>query len=335
MEYIAYYFAVGLVLLIRNKNIFIIFFTLIWFAFVGLRYENGVDWFQTLGMMERGIEIAKNFSNSFIGYNLVDSEILYKFISLALGLFDLPASAFIIIVSAIEAFLIHQLLKCSPNYKIAAMVIMATFTLHFGFNAIRQGLALISLVAAIRIMDGRIGIVSTLVALTSHWASLPLISGILFYTKLKKYFVLYSAIFVIAIFGLFFYLPLDLFVLRFGEAPAQYEVSGVGLKFLFALCFSLITLIFIKPENYKFLIAIITILYCIVLLYSPFMRFFYFTVYFALLYSSTYPVKSNSAKVIILTFAFSLGLFEWQEILRFKSCENCGEWFPYNSIILN
>ena len=184
MEYIAYYFVVGLFLLIPNKNLFIIFFTLTWFTFVGLRYENGVDWFQTLGMMERGIEIAKNFSNSFIGYNLVDSEILYKFISLARGLFDLPASAFIIIVSALEALLIHQLLKCSPNYKIAAMVIMATFTLHFGFNAIRQGLALISLVAAIRIIDGRIGIVSTLVALTSHWASLPLISGILFYTKL-------------------------------------------------------------------------------------------------------------------------------------------------------
>ncbi len=333
MEYILFYISNLFVLFIKNKKFFILCFVFIWFLFVGFRFENGVDWFSTLLMIERSVQLTENFSNNFVGYNLLDSEIFYKFVTWGIYYLNITPSLYVVAIAMVEAVLMGLILKVSPNYKVVAIILVQSFTLHYGFNAIRQGLALIAVVASATLLDRRSGRWAQLIAVTSHWASLALILPFLLFANLNKYKkTLFCTVVITSIIS-YIFLPLDLIALRFGDAPEQYNLSGFGFKFFYTLSLITITLYLIKPKFYKLQFYSIAALFFISMYYNPAMRYYWFALYFSVIYSSTFPLNHKVGKAALLLLSTSIAIFEWQEIFRFRSCDNCGEWFPYKSIL--
>lgn len=333
MIYFLYYLLCVGTLVFENK-FRIIIFSIIWFIFVGLRSGIGVDWYATSDMFERAIIPFEDYFSAFQGYQFFDSEIAYKLISTLLIFINGDTSYVFILIALIEAFFISIILFNIPNSRIGILVILFIFSIHYPMNAVRQGLCLISLCLYVILKDRYIKKIGLILALISHWASIPLVLIIAsneFVHKYKKsiLFLLFLLFFIIA----FSYY--EILLLRFNISDTQYLSNGYGIKYLFSYLSGLAIINLNKNlNNYKNKLLLL-ILYVGVLLYPPFMRYFYFFTYFLAIVSLVNLNKISKVSVITLGYSFFMMIFEWQEVFRFQDCYNCGRWFPYINLIFD
>ena len=239
-------------------------------------------------------------------------------------------------IALLESIIIFKLISSSYNSKLTILVIASLFTIHFGFNAVRQGFALILYVAAIRFSNERSSNFYIWGAITTHWASLPLITIDFFSRKIKtsiKSGLIFGLILFLIIFISSKYFPLELIESRFSGSSMQYDRSGLGLKFIFSAICTTFAIYKIRPKNFKSIISIEIVLFMAAITFPPLMRYFLFYTYFLIIYLSTIKINTVNIKLFLGAFALILALFEWQEVSRFNGCENCGYWLPYKSIL--
>ena len=240
MEYIFYYI-VSLSSLVFSKKIGMSVFLTAWLVFVGFRLGVGVDWYITAEMFGRAAIRIDNPNFAFQGYNLFDSEIIYKIIATLANLYTENVSEPFLIIAALEVVLLSQILNNSANWRICVVVICAIFSVHYPMNATRQGLALISICAfAISNNRGSRWLTAT-IAMTAHWASLGIVTAILCRPKGNASIRGYFAVgFITILLILFATYNIDILALRFNVDANEYQSKGIGIKYLFSFICALI-----------------------------------------------------------------------------------------------
>ncbi len=335
MYYLVYYL-LSFISLLAPSKIKPYLFSVIWFLFVGFRDGIGVDFYGTIAVIKRQIIDFNDISISFTGYNLFDAEIVYKIIGTFLDFNDIDINYALTVIALIEAIFIFLLIKKTKNKNLFIFFIIASFSLHYPMNAIRQGFCLIALIFANNYFENRKSTSSTffyILSLLSHYASLPIVFLSRFKINLKTFLI--TSVIVILILN---YLNFNTLLLRYSiDSIDAFTFKGYGLKLYF---FSFLFIVFnyfvlkksiITSENlYIILFLIITVNF------NPFFRLFYFYIYYILfssIFKLDYKNLNGSQKFLTVIIPFFFFLFEWQEIMRFKPCFDCGDWLPYKSLL--
>lgn len=323
-------------LLLPNRlSLFV--FPLVWFLFVGLRDGIGTDYYGTLLAVERGQINIEDPWSSFVGYNLVDSELVYKLISTFLFYSEIDIIYFHVLLAALEAFIIFALLRKAYHKKLLICYFMCLFTLHFPMNAQRQGFSLLILVYALNCLtegslQRRLWI---FLSMMSHYATIPLI--LILTINLKSKLILYfgSLIMFLVLFNFG-----DLLLLRWPtEASEGYKSSGFGLKLIFGVIL-LLTNNYLT-NGYKIFTwknFLITFLMIGTLLYGPMGRYYH---YYALLisFSNLFLIGQGSLRYthyfILLSYPIFFTMTVWHEVIRFVPFVGGGVWLPYKNLIFN
>jgi len=335
MHYLIYYL-LSFVSLLAPSKIKPYLFSIIWFLFVGFRDGIGVDFYSTIIVFERQIIDLNDFSNSFNGYNFFDAELVYKIIATFLNYTNNKMNYALTLIALIEAIFIFLLIKKTKNKNLLIFFIITAFSLHYPMNAMRQGFCLIGLIFANNYFNNRKSISSTFFYIFSfllHYASLPIV----FLSRLKinlKTFLIAG----VAVVLLINFLNFNTLLLRYSmDSLDGFTFKGYGLK-LFG--FSILFIIFNYVVMKKILLTsenLCIILFLIITLkFNPFFRLFYFYVYYILfssIYKLDYKNLNGSQKFLTVIIPIFFFIFEWQEIMRFKPCEDCGDWFPYKSLL--
>lgn len=334
MEYFLYYILVGcIILFVRGKKIAIALFLLIWFLLVGLRFETGVDWFSTLAMFERAHQVGEPLAASFYAYNLVDSEVIYKLFSYILDLLSLSKEYNFLLISFFEVILLWIILIRCERVGIAIFCIACVFTINYGFNAMRQGFALLALTAVVISNNSASRFFALFVAFCSHWASLPIVAGDFIMRRLKLTASSITLLVGISIGVIYILQPVfDLVPLRFVNV-GQYERSGFGIKLIYLSLLAELMLIKGRPEFFKLQMIVVLMLFLAAVFYPVSLRFFLFYIYFLVMVTAIHPPKPKPALASLCLLAVSICIFEWQEVFRFVPCDDCGNWLPYQSLI--
>ncbi len=335
LPYLVYYSFTFSIFLIPPKYKALAF-SILWFIFVGLRNGIGVDYFSTLQTIERQVIDFDNIANSFTGYNFFDAEIIYKLIATFFSILEIKSIFINSFIAAIESIFLFLLIRTSKSKNLFILIIVLMFSLHYPMNAIRQGFCLIALIFANNYFDRKSSssaIIFYLFTLISHYASIPII--LISRLKISFKILLVFNIFLIALVK---YLDLDTLMSRYSiDQIDQFTFKGNGLKlYLFTFLFILFNIYvndkkLLNPEN-----ILIFILFTLTLLFNPVFRLYFFYLYYKLIstcYKLNFPPMSALKKITLLLIPFLLFLFEWQEILRFKPCLNCGDWLPYKSLL--
>ena len=311
-------------------------FSIIWFLFVGFRDGIGVDFYSTLFTIERQIIDFNDVSNSFKGYNFFDAEIVYKIIATFLDYTNTKINYALTVIALVEAIFIFLLIKKTKNKNLFIFFIITSFSLHYPMNAIRQGFCLIGLIFANNYFNNRKSISSTFFYIFSfilHYASVPIV----FLSRLKinfKTFVI-AGLIVILILN---YLNFNTLLLRYSmDSLDAFTFKGYGLKlFGFSILFISFNYFVMKKSLLTSENLYIILFLIITLNFNPFFRLFYFYIYYILfssIYKLDYKNLNISQKFLTVIIPIFFFLFEWQEIMRFKPCVNCGDWFPYKSLL--
>ena len=335
MYYLIYYL-LSFISLLAPSKIKPYLFSIIWFLFIGFRDGIGVDFYGTLAVIKRQIIDFDDISNSFTGYNLFDAEIVYKIIGTFLDSNNIDINYALTIIALIEAIFIFLLIKKTKNKNLLIFFIITSFTLHYPMNAIRQGFCLIGLIFANNYFSNSKSVSSTFFYIFSfllHYASLPIVCLSRMKINFKTFLI--SGVLVIIILN---YLNFNTLLLRYSmDSIDAFTFKGYGLK-LYGFSFLFISFnhfvmkkSLLTSENlYIILFLIITVNF------NPFFRLFYFYIYYILfssIYKLDYKYLNTSQKFITLSIPIFFFLFEWQEIMRFKPCLDCGDWLPYKSLI--
>lgn len=336
MEYVIYYLSTIIILLFLRKRSATFFFILIWLVFVGFRSGNGVDWYTTMAMFERIYDISDQPLTLFVGYNLFDSELVYKSFGIFFHSINLDIKYSMLGVALLQSVFMFYLLKDSGDFRLTLYTLMCVFTMHFGFNAVRQGLCLISFTAFVVTKDVYARRASLFVSFISHWASLPVIFLIsicrrqVFDIKFICWLLLGFVVVSLAIFFNF-----EIIEARFSGAAGQYLFNGFGLK-IYYLASTVAALFFIeKPAFYTRYLAALFFLTAVVFFDFNLIRYFLYYIYFSALFISTLKLRNASSRFLLILLSTSIAIFEWHEISRFVVCHDCGVWFPYQSLIFN
>lgn len=304
--------------------------------FVGLRDGIGTDYFPIILSFERGYIDFNDIQAAFQGYMIVDLELLFKFFSTLVYYSNLDYSHIHIIVSGIEALLIYYLLKVGKNQTTLLVIVFTmTFFLNYPMNITRNGLALIFVIYAHNIKIKKQGVIYRILAMLSHYSSIPII--LLTWIKIKKIrSVLIGSIFLI--FVLYFFNELILKRYPLSESSA-FSFKGYGIKLLLGTIFILLTNIYVIrrkifcQEN-LILVALMIATY----IFNPFNRYNMFYSYF-IMYSNIFLLRGKKisplATIILLLYPTLMLFSEWQEILRYRECIGCGNWIPYKNRIFS
>lgn len=329
------YFIFSISLLFINKKWIPIFYSTIWFVFVGLRDGIGTDYYGTLISIERSYIDIENPMNSFIGYNLVDAELMYKIISTIFYYSKLDIIGVHILIAFIETLLIFFLLKKIKHKKLLLIYFVTVFTLHFPMNAERQGLSLLLLIFALNYFESEKvkRMILIFFSLISHYASIPII--LLSSIKIKSITTILISIVSML---LIFYFFIDLIKLRWDtDDISGYTFKGYGIKLivgavlLLMINYFVIEKKFLRQEN-----IIIIGLMLATYIYNPFGRYYHFYATLVL-FSNLFIIDNKkigfNSILLLLTFPLLFSFSIWLEISRFVPFTGGGEWIPYKSLI--
>ncbi len=335
LPYLLYYLC-GIIVLLFPSKFKPLFYTLIWFIFIGFRNGIGVDYFSTIKTIERQVVDFSNISISFQGYNLLDAEIIYKVLATILFYLKINSDYVLMYISLIESFFIFYIIKTATNKNLIIIIFLLVFSIHYPMNAIRQGFCLISLIFANNFFKDRSSINSILFylfSLITHYASLPIVLLSRLTLDFKKIIILtFAFLFVYKI------LDLDTLMSRYSiDQIDAFTFKGNGLKlYLFTSLFIFYNYFVIEKKLYDSENILIILLFILTIKFNPFFRLYFFFLYYKIIsdcYKLNFSKISDLKKIITLLIPVFLFLFEWQEVFRFQPCLDCGDWFPYKSLL--
>lgn len=329
------YFFLSLSILLANKKFIPILYSLIWFVFVGLRDGVGTDYYGTLKAIQRSYIDFENPIASFTGYYLVDTELIYKFMSTIFYYSQLDIIYVHVLIAAIQAILIYFLLKKVNHKKLLVIYFVALFTLHFPMNAQRQGFSLLLLIFALNYFNYRKvkRAIFIFLSMMSHYASIPLILLSSMKIKNKK-----PVIIVGVLIAIFFYSISDLIIMRFpASAAIGYTNKGLGIKLIVgAFLLLMINYWVIKKRFWRQENIIIIALMLATYIYGPFGRYYHFYAHL-ILFSNLFALDSKrigiNSTVLLLTYPLFYSFTIWHEISRFIPFDGGGIWIPYKNLL--
>jgi hypothetical protein len=328
------YYLYSLFLLLIDKKLIPILFSLGWFLFVGFRDGIGTDYYPVMISFERNYIDFQDIEAAFKGYALVDMELLFKIIATFFHYLNLDMIGIHIVVSFIESILIYLLLKKIKHKKLLMLYFVTLFTLNYPMNITRNGLSLLILIFAVNYFRNDKGkrLFFTVISTLTHYSSIPII--LLTSIRIKKVSTIIIAFSVISLLSYFF---INLISLRYPiDDISGFEFKGYGIRLALGTILMLIINYFVverkflKQEN-VFLIMIMVVTF----LFNPFMRYNMFYTTF-ILFSNIFFIDNRKISPISMLLLFSMPVLimfsEWLEISRYETCLGCGSWLPYKSL---
>jgi hypothetical protein len=335
LPYLFYYFIAFSIFLLPSKYK-PIFFSILWFVFIGFRDGIGVDYFSTLKTIERQVIDFKDISISFQGYNFFDAEIVYKIFATFFAIFNINVVYVLTFIAFVESIFIYHLIKNAKNKNFVIFIFVSIFSLHYPMNAMRQGFCLLSLIFSnsyFKEKSSANSILFYIFSLISHYASIPII----LLSRIKLDFRVLSA-FIISLFVIYLLLDIDTLMSRYSiDQIDAFTFKGNGLKlYLFTFLFIFFNNYILNKKIYDYENILIVVLFIATIKFNPVFRLYFFYLYYKVIsecYKLDYSRISGLKKSTALIIPLLLFLFEWQEIFRFQPCLDCGDWLPYKTIL--
>lgn len=328
------FYVLSFLLLLTSRKQISTLYPILFFIFVGFRDNIGTDYTTTAEVIERSYMPLSDFLLNFEGYRFFDLEFSHKIIAMVMGTFNLPMKYYFVILSGIEAIIIHFMLRYSNNTKVILLYFVCLFSINYPMNTMRQGLCFIFILLAFFLekKNKRFGTyVSYCLALVSHYGSSIIVFFNFFKIKSFKTYIIIGLMLLLII----QFIDLDLLDKRYSSAEGKYGLSGMGLRLYLFAGYYIYSSKKLLGQSFKSQ-ETITLMMILVMIFfkDPFVRLFNFYVYL-LCFKNVISLdgeKIIGEKLRISIFFPLIALFlEFFEILRTPYISTAGAWFPYSN----